>query len=63
MPAFPGEREVAIPKGHTITLKHRLWIRSGPADERTLGDVWAAYAATPKIKCDEETPVKSERQP
>jgi hypothetical protein len=48
MPGFPGDREVPIPKGRTLALKHRLWIRSGPADDRSLGDVWTTYAAPPK---------------
>jgi len=48
MPAFPGEREVPIPKGETLTLKHRLWIHPGRADEKTLADVWSAYADPPK---------------
>jgi hypothetical protein len=48
MPAFPGEREVPIPKGQTLTLKHRLWIHPGRADEKTLADVWSAYATPPK---------------
>jgi hypothetical protein len=48
MPAFPGEREVPIPKGQTLTLKHRLWIHPGRADEEMLADVWSAYANPPK---------------
>jgi hypothetical protein len=47
MPAFPGEREVPIPKGQTLTLKHRLWIHPGRADEKTLADIWSAYAKEP----------------
>jgi hypothetical protein len=49
MPAFPGEREVPIPKGQTLTLKHRLWIHPGRADEKTLADAWSAYANPPKV--------------
>jgi hypothetical protein len=48
MPAFPGEREVPIPKGKSLTLKHRLWIHPGRADEKTLADVWSTYANPPK---------------
>jgi hypothetical protein len=54
MPAFPGEREVPIPKGHTLTLKHRLWIHPGRADEKMLADVWSAYANPPKAKLVKE---------
>lgn len=49
MPAFPGDREVPIPKGQTLTLKHRLWIHPGRADEKKLADVWSAYAHPPKV--------------
>ena len=48
MPAFPGEREVPLVKGETLVLKHRLWIRSGAAEQKTLGDVWTAYAKPPE---------------
>jgi len=54
MPAFPGEREVAIPKGQTLTLRHRLWIHPGRADEKTLADVWSAYANPPKARFAKE---------
>ena len=49
MSAFPGNREVALPKGQTVVLKYRLWIHPGAADEKTLGQVWAAYSASPQI--------------
>lgn len=48
MPAFPGEREVPLPKGKTLVLKHRLWIHSGYADEKALADAWAAYTNPPQ---------------
>lgn len=48
MPAFPGEREVPIPKGQTLTLKHRLWVHPGRADEKSLAEVWRAYADSPQ---------------
>jgi len=54
MPAFPGEAEVPIPKGKTLTLKHRLWIHPGRADEKALADVWSAYANPPKAKVVKE---------
>jgi len=50
MSAFPGDREVPLPVGKTLVLKYRLWIHSGSADEATPADVWAAYAAAPKVK-------------
>ncbi len=48
MPAFPGEREVPLVKGETLVLEHRLWIHSGAAEEKTLGDVWTVYAKPPE---------------
>jgi hypothetical protein len=48
MPAFPGPREFPLPKGRTITLRYRLWIHPGHADEKTLSDQWAIYASPPK---------------
>jgi methane monooxygenase PmoA-like len=49
MSAFPGAREVALPKDETVMLKYRIWIHSGTTDEETLGQVWAAYSASPQI--------------
>lgn len=49
MPAFPGQREVPLPKGQTLVLRHRLWIHSGLADAKTLGAVWASYADPPRV--------------
>jgi hypothetical protein len=50
MPAFPGEREVALVKGKTLVLKHRLWIHAGYADEKTLADVCAGYTNPPVVQ-------------
>ncbi len=47
MSAFPGDREVALPKGKTVVLKYRIWVHSGTADEKTLGQIWAAYSSPP----------------
>ncbi len=44
MPAFPGPREFPLAKGKTLTLRHRLWIHPDHADEKALGEQWAAYA-------------------
>ena len=49
MSAFPGDREVSLPKGETVVLKYRIWIHAGTADEKTLGQVWAAYSNQPSI--------------
>jgi len=46
MPAFPGPREYPLPKGKTLTLRHRLWIHPGHADEKALDQQWKAYAQT-----------------
>jgi len=46
MPAFPGPREFPSPKGKTLTLRHRLWIHPGHADEKTLAEQWTLYAKT-----------------
>lgn len=50
MPAFPGEKEVSIPKGKMLTLKHRLWIHPARADEKMLADAWSSFANPPKAK-------------
>jgi hypothetical protein len=49
MPAYPADREVPLPPGQTLVLKHRLWIHPGPADEQQLADVWSAYAKPPEV--------------
>ena len=49
MSAFPGAREVPLPKDGTLVLKYRIWIHPGTADEKTLGQVWAAYSNPPQI--------------
>ena len=49
MSAFPGAREVALPKGETVVLKYRIWIHSGATGEETLGQVWAAYSSPPPV--------------
>jgi len=52
MPAFPGQREVPLPKGQTLVLRHRLWIHPGIADAKTLGAVWASYAQPPQVTAE-----------
>ncbi|HUT37349.1 MAG TPA: DUF6807 family protein [Planctomycetota bacterium] len=44
MPAFPGPREFPLAKGKTLTLRHRLWLHPGHADEKALGEQWTLYA-------------------
>jgi hypothetical protein len=51
-PAWPGDREVPLVKGKPVVLEHRLWIHPGLSDEATLGDVWAAYAQSPKVRIE-----------
>ncbi len=51
-PAWPGDREVHLPKGKRMVLKYRLWIHPGTSDESALADVWASYAAPPKVRID-----------
>jgi len=46
MPAFPGDREVTLPRGQTLVLNHRLLIHPGGADEKALAKAWTEYAAT-----------------
>jgi len=48
MPAYPGPREFPLPKGKTVTLRHRLWIHPGHAEEKALADQWTVYANPPK---------------
>ena len=48
-PAWPGDREVALPKGKPLVLNHRLWIHPGAANDATLADVWATYAHPPTV--------------
>jgi len=52
MPAFPGQREVPLPRGQTLVLRHRLWIHPGIADAKTLGAVWASYAQPPQVTAE-----------
>ncbi len=49
MPAFPAAREVPLPKGKTLLLKHRLLIHRGGNDQTKAGDVWNAYEDPPKV--------------
>jgi hypothetical protein len=49
MPAYPGAREVPLPEGKTLLLRHRLWIHRDAADEKTLRDVWTSYAMPPQV--------------
>ena len=44
LPCFPGDREVALPKGEALVLKHRLWIHPGLSDDKVLSDVCTTYA-------------------
>lgn len=48
MPAFPGEREVALSREQPLVLRHRLWIHDGMGDAKRLAEVWAGYANPPK---------------
>lgn len=49
MPAFPGQREVPLPVGQTLVLRHRLWIHPGVGEEQALGAAWASYARPPLV--------------
>ncbi len=49
MPAFPCAREVPLPKGKTLLLKHRLLIHRGGNDQEKARDVWNAYENPPKV--------------
>ena len=33
MPAYPGAREVPLPEGKTLLLRHRLWIHRDAAND------------------------------
>lgn len=44
MPAFPDEREVPLPRGTPLVLRHRLWIHGPETSEPLLAAVWADYA-------------------
>ncbi len=48
LPCFPGSREVPLPKGQPLWLKHRLWIHPDEVDEGALSDAWGAYARDTK---------------
>jgi hypothetical protein len=52
MPGFPGQKDYPLPKGQTLTLRHRLWIHPGHADEKALAEQWAAYAKPPEGKAE-----------
>jgi hypothetical protein len=53
MPAYPAQREVPLPKGKTLVLRHRLWIHPGGAVPARLTDVWNAYNRPPKVRVEE----------
>ena len=42
-PLYPGGELIAMPKGEAVTLRYRLWIHPGRADEQRMADAWAAY--------------------
>ena len=48
MPAFPGEREVPLPPGQPLVLRHLVWIHPGMATPDQLGEIWTAYAEPPQ---------------
>ena len=52
MPAFPDEREVPLPRGAPLVLRHRLWIHGPEINEQLLAAVWADYAKTESRKGD-----------
>jgi hypothetical protein len=54
MPGFPGEKAETLVKGKPLTLRHRLWIHPGHADEAALTAQWAAYAQPPKASVKAE---------
>lgn len=43
MPAFPGEREVALSREQPLVLRHRVWIHRGMATAESLDAVWRGY--------------------
>ncbi len=43
-PAWPGDRQVDLPKGKPLVLKYRLWIHPGLSNDVQLADVWQSYA-------------------
>jgi hypothetical protein len=47
-PAWPGDREVSLRRDKPLVLKYRLWIHPGLSDDKTLSDVWKAYAHPPQ---------------
>jgi hypothetical protein len=47
-PAYPGDREVPLPKGKTLVLRYRLWIHGGALEEKEIIDAWSAYALSRK---------------
>lgn len=49
LPSFPGAREVPLPKGESLVLKHRLWIHPGFSSKAELADAWATYAQPPEV--------------
>ena len=48
-PAFPGERELPLPKGEPLLLEYRLWIHPESLTAAELTDAWAAYARPPRL--------------
>ena len=42
-PLYPGGELIAMPKDETITLRYRLWVHRGPANEANLNALWDDY--------------------
>lgn len=47
-PAYPGDREVPLPRDKTLVLRYRLWIHPGTPGEGEIVDAWSAYALSTK---------------
>ena len=55
-PLYPGAALIPMPKGETITLRYRLWIHPGGADEQRMADAWTAYNRPPEITVEPPGP-------
>ena len=45
-PIYPGGKLILLPKDKPVSLRYRLWIHSGGADEKTLAAQWDNYNET-----------------
>ncbi|GAB6166910.1 hypothetical protein JCM19992_29100 [Thermostilla marina] len=52
MPAWPEEREIAVPQDEPLVLRYRVWIHPGVTNAVACEDVWRSVAAPPSCRME-----------